>query len=366
MPHRPTSSGVRFSFPARLLSILLIVACSHPEPFPTGEVPDIGPRTATPPIQLTYNLAPDRTPAWLEDGSGLAYSFQASPGWPDLCLAVLPAIGGTRRSEKCVRVATDTDSVEALSRVAPGPGSRAAWVDARSLHGRIAPDHGSIRVGSLAPGDTGTAVHTLPYLSPSGTVHITATHLGWLTPTTLTYVGADVLYIGRSSRLVDTFVVGREVAVLDLAADPPSVSIVANTSLASSVWPAADGTSLFYTVAGDSRIFQQTLTTGSVTVVHDFGARGIARDVTVRGGSLVAVVGGRVSFSVDPVLGPIQRDGGGALVRVDLATGMETDVPFPGLVARQAALSPDGRHLAVEGIDTLAFPDPNLWLLELP
>jgi len=344
----------------------LLLGCAHQEPFPSGQAPDLGPRTDVPPIQLTYNLYPDRTPAWLEDGSGLAYSFQPWSQRAALCLGVLPAVGGTRRSEKCIQVVADTDSVKALSQVAPGPDQRAAWVDARSFRGRVAPDHASIRIGPLTPGDTGIAVLPLPYPAPSGTLHLTVTNLGWLTPTALTYVGSDVIYVGRSSRLIDTIVVGREVAVLDLVTTPPSVSIVPSTDLATSVWPAADGRSIYYTIAGDSRVLQQVLATGAVTVVHDFGTRGIARDVTVRGTSLVAVVGGRVTFSIDPTLGPIQRDGGGALVLVDLASGTETDLSLPGLAARRPALSPDGRQLAVEGTDTLAIPDPNLWLVYLP
>jgi hypothetical protein len=43
----------------RALSVLLLVsACEHQDPFRSGTVPDLGPRTTTPPVQLTYDLGP--------------------------------------------------------------------------------------------------------------------------------------------------------------------------------------------------------------------------------------------------------------------------------------------------------------------
>jgi hypothetical protein len=331
-------------------------------------VPDGGPRDPALPRQLTYNLGQDLEPAWMIDGSALAYSFQPAPDTNNRCLALLPPAGGTIRGIKCVRTDTHHDSVTALTEVTPGPGGLAAWVDARGLRGRTAPDQATIRVGTLTGSDSGAPVRSLPYLAPSGLLHVTATHIGWLNPNTLTYVGADVFYTRACSGCkLDTLVIGREVARLDLTASPPNVSVVPNTDLATSVWPAADGTSIYYTVAGDSRVFNQVLSSGSVTMVHDFGGLGIARDVCVRGSILVAVVGGNVAFSNDPVFGPRQDDAGGFLYRVDLGTGAETAIGFPGHLARRAAVLPAGSQVAVEGLDSAgASPIADLWLLGLP
>jgi hypothetical protein len=81
---------------------------------------------------------------------------------------------------------------------------------------------------------------------------------------------------------------------------------VPGTDLASGVSPGASADEVFYTIGGDTRVFHRVLSSGEVSVAHDFGAAGIARDVHVVGRRLVAVVGGHVAFGVDPVLGPTQ------------------------------------------------------------
>jgi len=353
--------------PAAALVAILALACGHQEPFPSGNVPDVGPWSVNPPVRLTFSGGPDLEPAWLEDGSGIAYSFRQSDTLQDRCIGALPAGGGTRWVAKCVRVEASTDSVEALREVAPGPGARYAWRDARSKVKRVAPDVGSIRLGTLGRTDTGTAVRSIPYLAPSGNVHLAVTHLRWLSPTMLTYVGATAHYGLECGRCLDTTLTGLEVTLLDLTASPAAVSIVPNTYAASSVWPAPDGASLYYTLGGDSRVYRQSLAGGAVTVVHDFGPRGIARDVCVRGEKLVAVVGGQVSFTDDEVVGPVQRDRGGALVLVDLVSGRETNVPLPAKRLRRPTISPDGRRVVVEATDSTPLRTmPDLWLLELP
>jgi len=56
----------------------------------------------------------------------------------------------------------------------------------------------------------------------------------------------------------------------------------------------------------------------------------------------------------DPILGPIQPDGGGALVSVDLATGSETDLPTQTpMVFRRPEFAPSGGtvRLVAEGYE---------------
>ena len=53
-------------------------------------------------------------------------------------------------------------------------------------------------------------------------------------------------------------------------------------------------------------------------MLHDFGTLGIARDLALLDDRLIAVVGGAVSFRLDPVG---QVDLGGRLFEVDLTTG---------------------------------------------
>ncbi len=112
-------------------------------------------------------------------------------------------------------------------------------------------------------------------------------------------------------------------------------------------------------------------------VAHDFGAEGIARDVQVVGGRLTAVVGGRVAFVVNPVLGPTQRDSGGVVHVVDLATSADQSLDQTGLLFRRPALSPDGAHVVAEGYpllitssggvaDTTVSRSGDLYLLDAP
>jgi hypothetical protein len=246
--------------------------------------------------------------------------------------------------------------------------NRAAWVDARSLQGRVAPDKESIRVGRPASGDTGALVRSLPYPAPSGQLHVAATNLGWLDRDLLVYIGADRFFVRPCMGCkLDTVVISREAVLLDLSSSPAGLQIIPNTSEITSLFPSADGLSIYYTRAGDTRVFQQVLSSGAETVVHDFGADGIARDVNVRGDVLTAVVGGKVSYGVDPLLGPRQVDSGGVLFRVDLTDGSELAFPLAGSTVQHPALSPDGRSVVVEGIDTLRPPPrTDLWLFQLP
>lgn len=95
--------------------LLLAVACSHTEPFQDPDETNQGPFAPGDPVQLTYNLLIDATPAWLPGDSLLTYSFEERHdefGNNDLCLGALPAAGGTRASQSCPNTAAALDSVE--------------------------------------------------------------------------------------------------------------------------------------------------------------------------------------------------------------------------------------------------------------
>jgi hypothetical protein len=115
------------------------------------------------------------------------------------------------------------------------------------------------------------------------------------------------------------------------------------------VSPGASEDEVYYTLNGDARVYREQLSTGTVTVVHDFGAAGFARDVHVVGDRMAAVVGGRVAFAVDPSLGPTQWDSGGVVHVVNLQDGsdMILDAPGPGL-SRRPQLSPSGSAVVAE------------------
>ena len=107
---------------------------------------------------------------------------------------------------------------------------------------------------------------------------------------------------------------------------------------------------IVYTLAGDSRVYRKELATGATTVLHDFGTSGIARDAVVQGNRLLAVVGGFVTFTVDPTAGLTQFDLGGPIYQVDLATGQQLQLPDGAVprVFRHPVISPTGA-VAAEG-----------------
>ena len=148
---------------------------------------------------------------------------------------------------------------------------------------------------------------------------------------------------------VDTLRWGQEIVKADWGGPVPVFAMLPGSDQASSVAVAGSDT-VYYTTNGDSRVYRLVLSTEAITVVHDFGLAGIARDVQVAGGRLVAVVGGSVSFDNDPLIGPVQRDGGGTLYLVSLATGVQRALTSGVELFRHPALSPAGDRLVTEMI----------------
>ena len=142
----------------------------------------------------------------------------------------------------------------------------------------------------------------------------------------------------------------------------PVFAMLPGSDQASSVAVAGSDT-VYYTTNGDSRVYRLVLSTEAITVVHDFGLAGIARDVQVAGGRLVAVVGGSVSFDNDPLIGPVQRDGGGTLYLVSLATGVQRALTSGVELFRHPALSPAGDRLVTEMI---TGGSSEIWAVRLP
>jgi hypothetical protein len=136
---------------------------------------------------------------------------------------------------------------------------------------------------------------------------------------------------------------------LDLAAGATPQAI-AGTNNASGVSPGSSEDEVYYTLGGDTRVYRETITGGAATVVFDFGGAGIVRDVQVVGTRMVAVVGGRVHFAIDPSFGPTQWDSGGVVHIVDLSNGSDVALTSPSEHAlyRRPQLSPSGTQVVVE------------------
>ena len=337
---------------------ILAIACGHTDPFDAPPYGTNQPFDATPPARLTLNTGPDRAPSWLPDGSGILYSAQQltrSDG--DVCLAELPPTGGTQDRLVCdlpPGLAAERNAAESPAGSADG---RVAFVLASSSIQGVNPSRAALVVGPLLDPSKASEVQSLA--SAPGAAQRTATHLHWQDPGRLVYVDALAAYRQLCSLCpLATVVTGLSVALLDVASGAGGASLP-GTDFASGASPGASADEVYYTLGGDTRVFRRVLSTGDVTVAHDFGAAGIARDVDVAGGRMTAVVGGRVAFSVDPALGPTQWDSGGVVHVVDLASGADVALDGPGLF-RQPSLAPTGDRVVAEGYPLIivGFEDP--------
>ena len=359
---------------------IVVAGCSHEQPFETPDTGTDRPFLPGTPVRLTYNPGADLRPAWLPDGGAFLYAWQ-QVGQPDLdrCLSELPATGGSRTRTICNPNPAAIDSADLFDTPSPSPDGRLLFIRASSRPGAVSPNQAGVFLGTLADPLSATQVLHLPYTIPGGRTHGTISTARWITPTRLMYVGQSVIYSRECSGCpLDTLVTGLEVVDMDLSGPQPSLAVVPATYGASSATLSASRDTLYSTLINDSRVFRLALTSGQSSVAHDFGIRGIARDVTVLGARLVAVVGGEIQYTDDPVLGPIQPDGGGDLVSVDLATGTETVLPSDqSLLFRRPEFVPGGSpiRLVAEGYQhNIGIPTRNqlvskvgdLYLYEAP
>jgi hypothetical protein len=336
----------------------LFAACSHSEPFSNPQGTDI-PFDPGPPARLTLNPASDRHPSWLADGSGILYSAQQlNREDDDVCLAELPPTGGSQRRLIC-DIPGEKTTTDAVQSAAGAPDGRIAVLSAGNgdLDGTN-PVFLEIAVApTLDVADLET-VRSLPFTPAGGLLQDYAGYLRWLTPERLVYVGQQ-FKIRRAcpdpSCALDTLISGTEVTLLDLSGETATGTAVPGTVQATGVAPIQDGAAILFTLANDTRIYRRTLSSGDVSVFHDFGPAGVVRDVHASGNRVAAVVGGRTAFSVDPQVGPTQWDSGGVLHVLDLEGDGEVVLDTPERLYRRPAVSPDGIKVVAEGFPLIVI-----------
>lgn len=335
----------------RALFVLLpLLGCGHTEPFASEPTETDQPFDAGPPARLTLNEGPDRGAAWLPDGSGIIYSAQQL-GRPDhdVCLALIPAGGGSQRQLTCDLTPTGADSTDAVESPAPAGDGRLAFVAVGSRIQAITPGSTTISIGSLLDPTTRTRLQPVPYTLPGGPLHSGASQLRWLSPNLLVYLGerVDFRHTCDTCSEWDTLTTGVDVVSLDVRQPGSTPQRIPGTESASGVSVGANEDEIYYTRNADPRVYRLTLSTGVVSVAHDFGSAGSARDVHVVGNRMAVVVGGRVAYGLDPSFGLTQWDSGGTLHVVDLQTANDVTLGGPGLF-RRPQISPSGTGLVVE------------------
>lgn len=260
----------------------------------------------------------------------------------------MPAEGGTILDQFCPIDPLQSDSTNLYDAPAVSADGRVFFHNVVSWIGQQKLGEAFLAVGMLGDPVQSTPVTRLPYTASNGKIHSSIRSPAWIGPNSLVYL-AEMLFYQGSTFYPDTFVTGLDIVRLDLSGAAPVFEVVPGTDNASSV--AVDGNSevIFYTLGGDSRVYRRDLATGAVTVFYDFGSGEIARDVTVDGSRLVAVVGGSVLYQFEaPHNEFVQRDEGGDLHFVDLATSAHTVFPGDSVLFRHPVFSPDGRRVVVE------------------
>jgi hypothetical protein len=357
-----SSIAIRRGFPGgrHLLALAALLGCGHTEPFSPQPVDRNQPFNPTPPVRLTLNRGADRGAAWLADGSAILYSMQPFERTDnDVCLALLPATGGSQRQLTCDLEPTNATRTDALESAAPASDGRLAYVAATSAINAVVPVDQGIVLATVNDPLTRRVLQSMPYTIPGGRLHGGASQIRWLGPNQIVYLGQAVSVVTPCQFCEkDTLRSGLDVVLLSVDGTPTSPQAVLGTDFASGVSPGAGEDEIYYTLGGDTKVYRRILSTGEVTVVHDFGAAGFARDVQVQGNQMAVVVGGRVAFAVDPALGPTQWDSGGVVHVVNLQDGTDMTIDGPGLF-RRPQLSPSGAAIVAEvfPLNIVQLPD---------
>ncbi len=358
---------------ALLLGAVLVAACDHGHAMRVPTFGSVDPRGSGSPTPLTLSGGSDHWPAWLADGSAIVYSAERLDRPDrDWCLAFLPPSGGRITRTICENTLAGVDSTDTYQSAAPANDGRVLFARSSGRRGDAAATEQQARsrglmVGSLRGPLDARQLFSIPF-TVGAVTYTGLSQIDWAGPATIVY-RADflgLLCLVPVPNCPQAFVQSGLAIIRQSLDDPATREVLPGTDYASSAWVADDGGTLYYTLGGDSRVYRMDLATLGSSVVHDFGAAGIARDVQVRGTRLVAVVGGSaVSYGFNvSVATNIQIDSLGGDIRVvDLLAGTETSLAVPGLLFRHPALSPAGDRVVAESRSAGSW---DLWLFEVP
>lgn len=343
-------------------ALLAAWACGHSEPFQDPNETSNGPFNPAPPVQLTYNPGADLTPAFLPGDTIVLYSYEQSGALnPNQCIGALPVAGGTRVDESCPRTAAALDSTERYENPVPLNDSMIVLVQSARLKGN---GFDAITLLGTAPwraADQLVPRLEFPFTSPSGVFEISANYISLTGGTSLAYLGMiDLSACPGASPFCEQPVlirVGREIGQLNLDAtgDP---SIAPGSDYATSVATGRSAGAFLFTLPFDTRVYERE-PDGSTVTLFDFAPE-IVRDPMLVGNQLVAIVGGNVLEFTGDVGVPLQVDGGGSIVLVNLGTGaVQVVAGGEGAAYTRPVLSANGRVLVAEGGN-------NLYRFDLP
>ena len=326
---------------------LLAAGCDHGTPFQNSPDRPLGPFSSQIPRRLTFSIGDDRTPTWLPSGAILYSSERIDRPDHDRCFNIMPPDGGTILGQYCPVNPAEDDSTNLMEAPAVSPSGRIFYHAVTSWIGQQKLGESKLMLGKADDPANASRLALIPYTAPNGKIHSSIRSPAWTGPETLVYLAEELFYEG-SSFLPDTFFTGRDIVDLDVSTGSPVYTVVPGTDDASSVAVTSEPGVIYYTLGGDTRVYRRD-GAGAVTIIHDFGSEGIARDVAISGNHLVAVVGGSVvwQFELDHNSW-VQRDEGGDLHFVDLVSGASQVFHADSVLFRHPLFSPDGSRIVVE------------------
>ncbi|HET9384281.1 MAG TPA: hypothetical protein VFO67_03975 [Gemmatimonadales bacterium] len=338
-----------------LLTLGTLASCEHTAPFSPVTGGSNGPLVPASITQLTYSPGQDLIPAWLPDGSAFVYTAERRDRVDhDRCLAVMDRGGGSISRYACRTVAAD-DSINVFDE-ATILGDSIAYVRTsteRFLQG-IGPDRQELVIAPLADPNAARVVQQIPFTTPWGATYDMISHIAWLGPGKLAFIGERVSYPRACRSCVpDTVRFGLEIAIADVTTIPTTVARMVDGDSASSLAPSANGDTVYFTKNADTHVFRHTMSDAQTDTLFAF--IDVARDISVSAGQLAAIVGGVPG-------GPTTPDRGGALFHVSFPGGgpLVGEIGLSGVLYRRPALSPDGVRLVVSGWS--GAPNADLWL----
>jgi hypothetical protein len=238
---------------ALLFLTLVALGCEHGDPYQvSGESPLTTPLSSTLPVQLTFDRGMDRFATWSLDGQSIWYSFQPeSRPDGDVCLATLPATGGTRTGYCPSSTAQQADR-DAYDRATPGPDGQLLYGHYTSHIGMLTLYLGSLDLATVDAPLAGRSLLSLPNnIDGIGFNHVGRIH--WLTRDHVILVAEDETAVPHCAACAkfDTVFIGYTLLDARITPDGATFTRIQGTLHANDFTMSAAGDSIYFTRSDD-------------------------------------------------------------------------------------------------------------------
>ncbi len=292
-----------------LAALLVLAACSHSDPFPTGPQLGDGSFDQVEPVRLTFSTGDDGWPTVSADSRWLSYRYSRGSNDRDFCAGILPLRGGQRLASLCAWETNDGARSDDFRSAVLLDDQTVAYTRHSAGTGNQSPQEAGLYVAQLNA--TRDARQVLPLLGRPAGASANYTYLldpvreddhTILALATGAYIGPKVAF-----GPVDTTYLGIEVSRIDVSTTPATVTPVVATPNAVA-WALDRSTQMVYfhrryysdppgsgafSVVADT-IFRAPLAGGEVQVVY--GRPHVAGSID-EGLDGFAVVNGRLFVS---------------------------------------------------------------------